>query len=83
MHQKIIIFHSRKRIFLVLEVWNFKNYELIGFYLKKNDKRYEIFGITGAIFVSKGLKECLPQKKKMLKKMQEKPTAQLMRRVNL
>ena len=47
---------------------NFKTYELIGFYLKKNDKRYEIFGITGAIFVSKGLKECLPKKKRLRKK---------------
>jgi len=48
---------------------NSKEYDLVGLYLKEKDKLYEIQGISGAKFISKGFKECLTKKKKIEKEI--------------
>ena len=47
----------------------FKIYEIVGFYFKENDKRYEIFGISGTTLLTKSFKKCLAEKGKIEKEI--------------
>ena len=42
---------------------------LVGFSFKENDKRYEIFGISGVTLIKKGFKKCLAEKEKIEKEI--------------
>ena len=57
--------------FYKIEIRNYKFeiYEIVGFYFKAYDQRYEIFGISGSTLISKSFKKCLADKEKIEKEI--------------
>jgi len=57
--------------FYKIEIRNnkFEIYEIVGFYFKESNKRYEIFGISGTTLITKSFKECLADKEKIAKEI--------------
>ena len=57
--------------FYKIEIRNnkFEIYEIVGFYFKENNKRYEIFGIAGSTLITKSFKECIADKEKIAKEI--------------
>ena len=57
--------------FYKIEIRNnkFEIYEIVGFYFKAYDQRYEIFGISGSTLITKSFKKCLADKEKIEKEI--------------
>ena len=45
----------------------FNNYDQVGFYIKTNDKNYEIQSISGTIFYQKNINDCITEKESIEK----------------
>ncbi len=60
---------SKKFYLLENDFSKYKNYENVQFAFKKKDKKFLIYGISGAIFYEKNIKECLPKMREIEKEL--------------
>ena len=59
-------FQDQRKYYIVGKTYDLNQYDQIEFYIKSNDKSYEIRTIGAGIFIN-DLDECLEKKKKLLK----------------
>ena len=63
-------FQDQRKYYIVGKTYDLNQYDQIEFYIKSNDKSYEIRTIGAGIFIN-DLDECLEKKKKVVKKLDQ------------